>query len=222
MTESPTTTDVLAEIRRTRVIPMIAIRDAEDAVPLARALAAGGLPCLEITFRTAQAAEAMRRITDELPDVLLGAGTVLSPQQVEDAKRAGARFVVSPGFNPAVVDRCLEHDIPVYPGVCTPTDIEAALAKGLQVLKFFPAEPIGGLRYLKAIAAPYRMVEFIPTGGIDPNTLPAYLEFPRVVACGGSWLAPAAWIDEQRFDEIRAAAEQAVDLARASLKELPA
>lgn len=222
MKESPTSTDVLSQIRRTRVIPMIAIRDAVDALSLARSLAAGGLPCLEITFRTAQAAEAMRRITDELPDVLLGAGTVLSPQQVEEAKRAGARFIVSPGFNPAVVDRCLEHDIPVYPGVCTPTDIEAALDKGLQVLKFFPAEPIGGLRYLKAIAAPYRMVEFIPTGGIDLNTLPSYLEFPRVVACGGSWLAPATWIDEQRFDEIRAAAEVAVDVARASLKELPA
>jgi 2-dehydro-3-deoxyphosphogluconate aldolase / (4S)-4-hydroxy-2-oxoglutarate aldolase len=203
-------TSLLKRLRELRIIPVIVVDDAKDGPPLAAALAAGGLPTAEITFRTPAAAEALRRITAEQPDVLAGAGTVLTIQQAEEARKAGATFVVSPGFNPAVVDYCLGHDIPIYPGVCTPTEIEAALARGLSVVKFFPAEPIGGLPYLKAIAAPYGAVEFIPTGGINPARLQAYLAFDRVVACGGSWMAPQERIRAGDFGWIEQETRQAV------------
>ncbi|HET9983444.1 MAG TPA: bifunctional 4-hydroxy-2-oxoglutarate aldolase/2-dehydro-3-deoxy-phosphogluconate aldolase [Longimicrobiales bacterium] len=210
--------EILERLRRTRVVPVIVIDDAADAVPLARALLEGGLPCAEVTFRTAAAAEAIRRIVAEVPDMLVGAGTVLTPQQAAEAERAGARFVVAPGFGPAVVDRCLERDVPVFPGVCTPTEIEMALARGLRVVKFFPAEAAGGLAFLKAVAAPYGMMEFVPTGGINAANLGAYLAFKPVVACGGSWMAPAEWIRAGDFDRIRAetrAAARAAGLAAA-------
>ncbi|HEY8484708.1 MAG TPA: bifunctional 4-hydroxy-2-oxoglutarate aldolase/2-dehydro-3-deoxy-phosphogluconate aldolase, partial [Longimicrobiales bacterium] len=184
------------------------------AVPLAAALVEGGLPCAEITFRSDAAAEAIRRIAGEFPDVLLGAGTVLTVQQAAEARSAGASFIVTPGFNPAVVDYCLEHEIPVYPGVCTPTEIDMALQRGIKVVKFFPAEPIGGLAYLKAIAAPYRMVEFIPTGGISREVLAGYLGFKQVIACGGSWLAPSEWIKAKQFDRIREETAKAVEAVR--------
>src|SRR3954471_1721108 len=177
--------DVLTQLRATRIVPVIVIDDPANAVPLAAALSEGGLSCAEITFRTAGALEALRRIRDAAPSMLAGAGTVLTAKQAADARAAGAQFIVAPGFSPAVVDYCLEHDIPVYPGVCTPTEIEAALAKGLSVLKFFPAEPIGGLPYLKAISAPYGSVEFMPTGGINLTNLPTYLAYKKIVACGG-------------------------------------
>lgn len=203
-------TDPLSRLRELRVVPVIVIDDPDDAGPLGAALAAGGLPCAEITFRTAAAGEALRRITAEHPDFLVGAGTVLTARQADEARRAGARFVVSPGFNPAVVDHCLEHALPIYPGVCTPTEIEAALQRGLSVLKFFPAEPMGGVAFLKAISAPYGAVEFIPTGGIGPEKLPDYLALDRVVACGGSWMAPAEWIRAKEFERIRQETERAM------------
>ena len=206
--------DVTTRLRQLRVVPVIVIDDAADAVPLAGALADGGLPCAEVTFRTAAAGEALRRIAGERPEVLAGAGTVLTPEQAKQARAAGARFVVAPGFSAAVVDYCLEHEIPVFPGVCTPTEVEAALAKGLRVVKFFPAEPAGGLPYLKAIAAPYGMMEFIPTGGIGAANLAAWLAFKKVVACGGSWMAPGDWIAAKQFDRIRAETASAVALAR--------
>lgn len=196
--------EILERLRRTRVVPVIVIDDAADAVPLARALLEGGLPCAEVTFRTSAAAEAIRRMAGEVPDMLVGAGTVLTPEQAADAERAGARFVVAPGFGPAVVDHCLERDVPVFPGVCTPTEIEMALARGLRVVKFFPAEAAGGLAFLKAVAAPYGTMEFVPTGGINAANLGAYLAFKPVVACGGSWMAPAEWIRAGDFDRIRA------------------
>jgi 2-dehydro-3-deoxyphosphogluconate aldolase / (4S)-4-hydroxy-2-oxoglutarate aldolase len=202
--------DVLDALRRFRLVPVITIDDPARGAALAEALAGGGLPCAEVTFRTAGAAEAIRRMRDAQPELLVGAGTVLTPQQAAEARAAGARFVVSPGFGPAVVDHCLEHDIPVYPGVCTPTEIEMALAKGLRVVKFFPAEPAGGVAFLKAVAAPYGMIEFMPTGGINPGNLATYLGFPKVVACGGSWMAPAEWIAAGQFDRIRAATADAV------------
>lgn len=205
--------DVLARIRALRVVPVIVIDDARDAVPLAAALADGGLPCAEITFRTTAASEALRRMTAERSDMLAGAGTVLTPAQAAEAHDAGASFVVAPGFNPAVVDYCQEHGVPVFPGVCTPTEIEMALARNLNVLKFFPAEPMGGLAFLKAIAAPYGMVEFIPTGGINADNLPAYLAFKKVVACGGSWMAPAEWIRAGEFARITQETEHAVAAA---------
>jgi 2-dehydro-3-deoxyphosphogluconate aldolase/(4S)-4-hydroxy-2-oxoglutarate aldolase len=206
--------EVLEQVRRLRIVPVIVIEDALDAAPLAAALGEGGLPCAEVTFRTAAAAEAIRRMTDENPEMLVGAGTVLTREHAAAARAAGARFLVSPGFGPPVVDYALEHDIPVFPGVATPTEIEMALARGLTTLKFFPAEPMGGLRFLKAIAAPYGMVDFIPTGGIGPANLGDYLAFRRVVACGGSWMAPSEWIAGKEFGRIRAETERAVEAVR--------
>ena len=202
--------NVLQRLRALRIVPVLVIDDAQHAVPLCRALVDGGLPLAEVTFRTAAAADALRRIAAELPDMLVGAGTVLTVEQAREARSAGARFIVAPGFNPAVVDYCLEHDLPVYPGVATPTEIEAALQKGLETVKFFPAEPMGGLPFLKAIAAPYGAVSFMPTGGISLTNLVEYLSFSRVVACGGSWMAPAEWVRAQQFDRIRQETERAV------------
>jgi 2-dehydro-3-deoxyphosphogluconate aldolase/(4S)-4-hydroxy-2-oxoglutarate aldolase len=207
----------LHALRQIKIVPMIVIDDPLNAVPLARALSDGGIPCVEITFRTSTAAEALRRIAAECPEVLIGAGTVLTPEQAAWAKAAGAQFVVSPGLNLRVVDYCLTHKIPVFPGVCTPTEVEAALGKGLHALKFFPAEPIGGLPYLKAIAAPYGDVEFIPTGGITTANMPSYLTFKKVIACGGSWLAPAERIAARQFDRIRDEARAASEIARGAL-----
>lgn len=198
-----TTSQLREQLRALRVLPVIVIDAPDRAVPLARALADGGLPAAEITFRTSAAAEAIRRISDECPDVLLGAGTVLSPRHVDDARDAGARFIVAPGFNRAVVERAHDVGLPVIPGVCTPTEIEAALEMNLAMLKFFPAEPMGGLKFLRAIAAPYASVEFVPTGGMNADNVGAYLGFDRVVACGGSWMAPAERIAAGEFDWVR-------------------
>ena len=206
--------DVLKQLADVRVLPLIVIDDPADALPLARALIDGGLPCAEITFRTPRAADAIRAIADSSLDILLGAGTVLTLRQAAEARAAGARFIVTPGFNPAVVDYCLENEIPVFPGVCTPTEVEAAMQKGLDVLKFFPAEPMGGASFLKAIAAPYSMVRFIPTGGINLNNLAAYFAVSSVVACGGSWLAPQEWIRAKSFERIREETERAVQAVR--------
>jgi 2-dehydro-3-deoxyphosphogluconate aldolase/(4S)-4-hydroxy-2-oxoglutarate aldolase len=207
--------DPLAMFRRSGIVPVVIIEDPANAVPLARALLVGGLPVAEIAFRTRAAAEAIRRMTGEASDILVGAGTVLTPAQVAEAKAAGASFVVSPGCNPRVLDSCRDHGLPVFPGVCTPTEIEAALERGLRVLKFFPAEACGGLGYLQAMAAPYGDVEFIPTGGINATLLPRYLAYRKVVACGGSWMAPATWIAAREFDRVRLEVESAVRAARA-------
>jgi len=207
-------TDALERLRAVRVVPVITIDDPIDAVPLARALTDGGLACAEITFRTPRAAEALRRIATEAPELFAGAGTVLTPDQAKMARDAGAQFVVAPGFSPRVVDYCLAHGIPVYPGVATPTEIEAALEKGLTTLKFFPAEPMGGLAYLKAIAAPYVDVSFMPTGGINAANIASYLAFERVVACGGSWMAPSDWIAAKQFDRIRDESRRATAAVR--------
>jgi 2-dehydro-3-deoxyphosphogluconate aldolase/(4S)-4-hydroxy-2-oxoglutarate aldolase len=204
---------VLERFAAMRVLPVIVIDDPDDALPLARALIDGGLPCAEVTLRTPRAVEALRRIAGELPDMLVGAGTVLTPAQAAEARGAGARFVVAPGFNARMVEFCQSVDLPVFPGVCTPTEIEMALGAGLSLLKFFPAEPIGGLPFLKAVAAPYTTVSFMPTGGIGPSNLASYLAFPRVVACGGSWMAPNDWIAAGQFDRIRDATRAAVAIA---------
>ena len=209
-TTLPGSDTILASLRQLKIVPVIVIDDPENAVPLAAALSEGGLNCAEVTFRTAGAKEALRRIAAERPEMLAGAGTVLTPQQAREAREAGAQFVVAPGFNPAVVDYCLEHEIPIYPGVCTPTDVEAALSKGLKTVKFFPAEPAGGVAYLKAIAAPYTMMQFIPTGGINAQNIGGYLAMKSVVACGGSWMAPNDWIAGKQFDRVREATREAV------------
>jgi 2-dehydro-3-deoxyphosphogluconate aldolase/(4S)-4-hydroxy-2-oxoglutarate aldolase len=206
-------TEALARLRAIRIVPVIVIDDPADAIPLARAMAEGGLACAEITFRTPRAAEALRRITAEVPEMFAGAGTILTPDHAKAARDAGAQFIVAPGFSPRMVDYCLAEGIPVYPGICTPTEIEAALEKGLTTLKFFPAEPSGGLPFLKAMAAPYGDVSFMPTGGINAANIASYLAFNRVVACGGSWMAPAEWIAAKQFDRIRDESRRASDAA---------
>jgi 2-dehydro-3-deoxyphosphogluconate aldolase/(4S)-4-hydroxy-2-oxoglutarate aldolase len=208
------TKDLLNRLRQIRVVPVIVIDDPDHAIPLAAALVAGGLPCAEITFRTATAVESLRRIAAEFPDMLVGAGTVLSPAQAAEARDAGAKFVVSPGSNPRVVEHCLEHQIPIFPGVCTPTEIEALLERGIRTVKFFPAEPMGGVAFLKAIAGPYTSVEFMPTGGINAGNLGEYLALKKVVACGGSWMAPAEWIRAEQFERIRQETERTVRAIR--------
>jgi 2-dehydro-3-deoxyphosphogluconate aldolase/(4S)-4-hydroxy-2-oxoglutarate aldolase len=211
MTRAPS--PLVDRLVQLKIVPVIVIDDPSAAGLLATALVDGGLPCAEVTFRTAAAGEALRAMSESSPDLLLGAGTVLSVAQAKEARSAGAMFIVAPGFNPAVVDHCLDHGIPVFPGVCTPTDIEAAFGKGITTVKFFPAEQIGGLKYLKAIAAPYTMMRFIPTGGINADNLRSYLAFDRVIACGGSWMAPAEWIASRGFARIRDETARAVRVA---------
>jgi 2-dehydro-3-deoxyphosphogluconate aldolase/(4S)-4-hydroxy-2-oxoglutarate aldolase len=195
---------IFEELKKTGIIPVIRIDDAGKAVPLAHALIAGGIPCAEVTFRTAQGEEAIRRINNEVPSILLGAGTVLTTEQAEKAVAAGAKFMVSPGFNPKVVSFCVEKGIPIIPGCSTPSDIEQALEMGLLVVKFFPAEQSGGLEYIKAIAAPYSSMYFIPTGGINAHNIAAYLAFEKVLACGGTWMVNADLINAGEFDTITA------------------
>jgi 2-dehydro-3-deoxyphosphogluconate aldolase/(4S)-4-hydroxy-2-oxoglutarate aldolase len=207
-------TDLLEKLGRFGVVPVVEIERAEDAVELGRALLAGGLPCAEITFRTAAAEEAIRRISSSLPEIIVGAGTVLTVDQANRAVSAGAQFIVSPGFNQKVVDWCLQHEIPVTPGVLTPTEIDMALDRGLKVLKFFPAEAMGGVTTLKAIAAPYKGVKFIPTGGITQDNLADYLALPSVHCCGGSWLVKASLISAGKFDEITRLTQEALAVVR--------
>ncbi|MDQ3082902.1 MAG: bifunctional 4-hydroxy-2-oxoglutarate aldolase/2-dehydro-3-deoxy-phosphogluconate aldolase [Gemmatimonadota bacterium] len=202
-TESTDERTIVSRLRAIRLVPVIVIDDPRSAPALGRALADGGLPCAEVTFRTAGAREALARLTDECPDVLAGAGTILTAGQAAEARAAGAMFIVAPGFSPAVVDYCLGHGIPVFPGIATPTELEAALAHGLSVVKVFPIEPLGGLPYLKAISTPYGdAVEFMPSGGINLSNLESYLGFSRVVSCGASWIAPAERIAAGDFEGI--------------------
>jgi 2-dehydro-3-deoxyphosphogluconate aldolase/(4S)-4-hydroxy-2-oxoglutarate aldolase len=200
---------VLEELGKIGIVPVIKIDDAEKAVPLARALIAGGIPCAEITFRTAQGEEAIRRISKEVPEILLGAGTVLSIDQVDRAVSAGAKFIVSPGLNPRVVSHCVSRGIPVTPGCSNPSDIEQALEYGLEVVKFFPAEQAGGLDYIKAIAAPYPALKFMPTGGINAGNIAKYIAYEKIHACGGSWMAGADLINSGDFAKISALSHEA-------------
>lgn len=200
-------------IRRVGIVPVIKITHPDQALPLARALDRGGIPVAEVTFRTEHAAEAIRRIALEMPDMLTGAGTVTRTEQADEALEAGARFVVTPGFNPKVVDHCIQRGIPVVPGAPTTSDIEQALERGLSVVKFFPAEAMGGLPYIKAVAAPYAGVSFMPTGGISPGNLADYLANPRVLACGGSWMVDAKLIGAGQYEEITRLCREAVNLA---------
>jgi len=194
-----------------RLVPVIVINDAAKAVPLAKALCEGGLPCAEITFRTPQAAEAIRAIADAVPDMLLGAGTVLTTAQVDKAVNAGAKYIVAPGLNPDVVRYCQAKDIPMLPGVCTPSEVEQGLALGLTALKFFPAEAAGGVNMLKALAGPYGGVKFMPTGGISQNNLKEYLAVKSVFACGGSWMVKDELIASGDFAKITELTREAVE-----------
>jgi 2-dehydro-3-deoxyphosphogluconate aldolase/(4S)-4-hydroxy-2-oxoglutarate aldolase len=204
--------NTLERVRQIGIIPAIQIQQLEHVLPLIEALMEGGLPCAEVTFRTAAAARAIEQIRAHFPDIFLGAGTVLSTEQAGAAIGAGAEFIVSPGSNPAVVDYCQSRGVSVFPGVCTPTEIEMALAKGLDVLKFFPAEAIGGVKFLQAICAPYKQVRFIPTGGIDASNLGKYLALPQVIACGGSWMVKPELLAAGDFAKIKRLASEAVAL----------
>ncbi len=203
---------IIEKIGKLKLLPMIKIDDAANAVPLAEALAEGGLPCAEVTFRTDAAEEAIQKIA-KMGNILLGAGTVLNVEQAEKAIGGGCEFVVTPGFAPEVVKYCLHKGIAVFPGTSTPSDLQAALDMGLQVVKFFPATASGGVPMLKAISAPYHMMRFIPTGGIKPDNLREFLDFPKVLACGGSWLAKDDIVNAGNFAEITRLAKEAAETA---------
>lgn len=207
---------VVTRIGSARLLPVVVVDEVSQAVPLAKALVAGGLPVAEVTFRTAAAAEAMRRMVDEVPGLLVGAGTVLSADNVRSARQAGARFLVSPGFNPAVVAAAQDAGLPIVPGVNNPTGVEQAMSFGLDAVKFFPAEPSGGVLFLKALAGPYGGMRYVPTGGIGPSNLKDYLALPAVLACGGSWMVDPKLVREGRFDEIERLTAEAVTLARSA------
>jgi 2-dehydro-3-deoxyphosphogluconate aldolase / (4S)-4-hydroxy-2-oxoglutarate aldolase len=205
--------EILKRIGEIRLVPVVVLDDARYAEPLAEALIAGGLPCAEVTFRTAAAAESIKRFS-KFKEICLGAGTVLSVDQAKLAVDSGATFIVSPGFNPKVVSYCVENKIPITPGICTPTEIEMGLEYGLSIFKFFPAEAYGGLKTLKAISAPYGMIKFIPTGGIDAKNVRDYLSLKQVFACGGSWMVTKEMIVNGKFNDVTVLAKEAVNLVR--------
>ena len=204
--------NVSETIQKMGVVPVVVLNDVKDAAPLAKALVEGGLPCAEVTFRTDAAEESIRVMTTEFPEMFVGAGTVLTIEQVDRAVAAGAKFIVSPGFDPEIVDYCLSKDIPVYPGCITPSEVAQAVKRGLKVIKFFPAEQFGGVATIKALAAPYTSVKFMPTGGVSAKNLESYLSFDRIVACGGSWMVKGDLVKAGKFDEIKALTEEAVKL----------
>lgn len=195
------------------VVPVVVLEDAKDAIPLADALTEGGLPCAEVTFRTEAAEESIRLMSEKYPEMLVGAGTVLTTTQVDRAVAAGAKFIVSPGFDPEIVDYCLEKKIPVFPGCITPSEVAQAVKRGLKVVKFFPAEQAGGVAMIKAMAAPYTMVKFMPTGGISAKNLKDYLSFNKILCCGGSWMVKGDLVKNGEFDKIRELTKEAVELA---------
>ena len=198
------------------VVPVVVLDDADDAAPLAEALIKGGLPCAEVTFRTEAVEESIRIMNKKYPDMLVGAGTVLTTEQVDRAVAAGAKFIVSPGFDPEIVDYCMEKNIPVFPGCVSPSEVAQAVKRGLKVVKFFPAEQAGGLAMLKAMAAPYTMLKFMPTGGINTKNLKEYLGFSKILCCGGSWMVKGDMIKNKEFDKITEMTREATELAAAA------
>lgn len=203
---------MIGEIRSYGLIPVIKIDDAEKAVPLAKALCDGGLPAAEVTFRTAAAKDAIAKMSAAFPEMLIGAGTVLTTAQVDEAVAAGAKFIVSPGLNPKVVRYCLDKEIPILPGCATPSDMEQAIELGLSVVKFFPAEANGGLKSIKAMSAPYTQLRFMPTGGVNEQNLGDYLAFPKIIACGGSFMVNDALINAGDFAAITELTRKAVSI----------
>lgn len=201
------------KIEELGIVPVVVLQDVKDAKPLAQALCDGGLPCAEVTFRTEAAEESIRIMTEAFPQMLVGAGTVLTTAQVDAAVAAGAKFIVSPGFDPEIVDYCLEKQIPVFPGCITPSEIAQAVKRGLRVVKFFPAEQFGGVATIKALSAPYVGLKFMPTGGVSASNLKDYFGCKSVIACGGSWMVKGDLIAAGKFDEIRQMTAEAVKLA---------
>ena len=206
--------EILKKIQETGIIPVVVLEDAKDAAPLAQALIDGGLPCAEVTFRTEAAEECIRIMAEQFPDMLIGAGTVLTTDQVDRAVAAGAQFIVSPGLNPRIVKYCVEKGITITPGCTNPSDIEQALENGLEVVKFFPAEPAGGLKMIKAMAAPYVGVKFMPTGGINAENVKEYLKYDRIIACGGSWMVSGALVKEGNFAKITELTKEAAAIVK--------
>ena len=208
--------EVLERIKEMGIVPVVVIDDVKNAIPLAKALCEGGLPCAEVTFRTDAAEEAIRIMSEQFPDMLIGAGTVLTIDQVDRAVAAGAKFIVSPGLNPNIVKYCVDKGILITPGCMSPSDIEIALENGLEVVKFFPAEPAGGLKMIKAIAAPYVNMKFMPTGGINIKNVKEYLLYDRIVACGGSWMVKDSLMKSGEFDKITELVKEAVQVVKES------
>ena len=211
---SEKTSAVLAKLSDIGIIPVVVLNRAEDAAPLGKALLEGGLPAAEVTFRTAAAEESIRIMASEYPDLYVGAGTVLTTDQVDRAVRAGAKFIVAPGFDPEIVDYCLTRDIPVCPGIQTPTELTRAVKMGLDHVKFFPAENAGGLPMINAVGAAFPHVKFMPTGGISASNVSEYLKSSRIFCCGGSWMVKGALIDGGEYDTIRSLVKEAADLVK--------
>ena len=206
--------EVLETLGKNGIVPVVVLDDAQDAENLGKALMEGGLPCAEVTFRTAAAEESIRILSEKFPEMIVGAGTVLTIEQVDRAVKAGAKFIVSPGTNPKVVDYCVKNNIPITPGTCTPSNVETALEFGLDVVKFFPAEPSGGLNFIKAIAAPYVGVKFMPTGGINAKNVRDYLAYDRIIACGGSWMVTKDLIKAGDFEQIKKLTAEAAEIVK--------
>lgn len=205
---------IIEQFKKIGIIPVVVLNDSKDALPLGKALCDGGLPCAEVTFRTEAAEESIRLMAETYPELLVGAGTVLTREQVDRAVHAGARFIVSPGLNPAIVTYCQEKGIPVLPGVITPSEIAQALELGLEVVKFFPAEPAGGLKMIQAMGAAYTTLKFMPTGGINAQNVKDYLKSNKIIACGGSWMVKEQMIDEGSFDEIISLCREAAAIVK--------
>lgn len=202
--------EIAEKFQKFGVVPVVVLEDTKDAVPLAKALVEGGLPCAEVTFRTEAAEESIRFMAEQFPEMLVGAGTVLTTEQVDAAVGAGAKFIVSPGFDSKIVDYCLEKDIPVFPGCITPSEVAQAVKRGLKVVKFFPAEPAGGISMIKAMAAPYTGIRFMPTGGINAKNLEDYLSCDKILCCGGSWMVKGDLVEAGEFDKITELTREAV------------
>lgn len=206
--------DTLKQIGATGIVPVVVLNKVADAEPLTEALIKGGLPCAEVTFRTDAAEESIRAISKKFPDMFVGAGTVLTTEQVDRAIGAGAKFIVSPGLNPKVVEYCIKKGYPITPGIMTPTELEVALGFGLDVVKFFPAENAGGLKMIKAMSAPYTMMKFMPTGGINATNVRDYLACDKILACGGSWMVKGDLINAGNFAEIERLTKEAAQIVK--------
>ncbi|MBQ5699026.1 MAG: bifunctional 4-hydroxy-2-oxoglutarate aldolase/2-dehydro-3-deoxy-phosphogluconate aldolase [Lachnospiraceae bacterium] len=206
--------EVLKKIQEIGIVPVVVLDDAKDAAPLAKALIDGGLPCAEVTFRTEAAEECIRIMAEQFPEMLVGAGTVLTTDQVDRAVAAGAKFIVSPGLNPRIVKYCVEKGILITPGCANPSDVEQAIENGLEVVKFFPAEQAGGLPMIKAMAAPYTNMMFMPTGGISPSNVRDYLGFKKIIACGGSWMVKGDLVKSGDYAKITELSKEAVAIVK--------
>ena len=204
--------DINAKIESLKLVPVVVLEDAKDALPLAKALIDGGLPVAEVTFRTAAAADSIRAISEAYPEMLEGAGTVTNLEQAKTAVAVGAKFLVTPGFSDEVTRYAVEHEIPIFPGTCTPTEVMQAMGYGLKVVKFFPASQYGGLNTIKALAGPFPAMRFMPTGGINAGNVKEYLADKHIIACGGSWMVKGDLIAAGKFDEIQRLTQEAVAL----------